>query len=146
MLSVRKHAAPVHVARALQIEPGAQTVRIKRVRLAGGLPVCVEDTWLPSARFPGLEAEDLSESLYALMRSRYDLGPTSATERLESVPARKQDADALGVEVGAPLMLVERIAYAEDGSAVEFARDRHRGDRARFVIHVVPGELLDRAG
>ena len=31
-------------------------------------------------------------------------------------------------------------------SAVEFARDRHRGDAARFVIRVVPDELLARAG
>ncbi len=42
-------------------------------------------------------------------------------------------------------MLVERIAYAADGTAVEFARDRHRGDAARFVIRVVPDELLARA-
>ena len=28
---------------------------------------------------------------------------------------------------------------------VELARDRHRGDRARFVIHVVPDGLLARA-
>ena len=31
-------------------------------------------------------------------------------------------------------MLVERVARAADGTAVEFARDRHRGDRARFVV------------
>ena len=29
-------------------------------------------------------------------------------------------------------MLVERVAFAADGTPVEFARDRHRGDRARF--------------
>ncbi len=53
---------------------------------------------------------------------------------------------ALGVPEGSPLMLVERIAYAADGTPVEFARDRHRGDAARFVIRVVPDELLARAG
>ena len=42
-------------------------------------------------------------------------------------------------------MLVERVAYAADGTAVEFAHDRHRGDRARFVIRVVPDRLLARA-
>jgi GntR family transcriptional regulator len=38
------------------------------------------------------------------------------------------------VPEGSPLMLVERTAYAADGTAVEFAHDRHRGDRARFTI------------
>jgi len=76
------------------------------------------------------------------MRDRYGLGPVTATERLEPMAARSYEADALGVEEGAPLMLVERVAYAADGTAVEFARDCHRGDRARFVIRVVPDELL----
>ncbi len=35
-------------------------------------------------------------------------------------------------------MLVERVAYDAGGTAVEFASDRHRGDRARFVVEVAP--------
>ncbi len=42
-------------------------------------------------------------------------------------------------------MLVERTSYAADGTPVEFARDRHRGDRARFVIRVAPDDLRARA-
>ena len=51
---------------------------------------------------------------------------------------------ALDVPEGAPLMLVERIAYTADGTPVEFARDRHRGDRARFELRVRPDEMLAR--
>jgi GntR family transcriptional regulator len=138
-------AAPEHVARALGLEPGAAVVRLERVRLGGGSPISLEDTCVPAERFPGLLDEDLSGSLYALMRERYDLAPVSATERLEPVAARSHEADALGVEEGSPLMLVERIAYAADGTAVEFSRDRHRGDRARFLVRVVPDEILSRA-
>jgi GntR family transcriptional regulator len=142
VVEVRECPAPEHVARALRIEPDAPVVRLERVRFAGDLPVALEDTWLPSARFPALPEQDLSGSLYALMRTRYDLAPVSATERLEPVAARSYEAEALGVEEGTPLMLVERIAFAADGTAVEFARDRHRGDRAQFAIHVVPGAVL----
>jgi DNA-binding GntR family transcriptional regulator len=31
-------------------------------------------------------------------------------------------------------MLVERTAFDIEGVAVEYARDLHRGDRARFVV------------
>ena len=79
------------------------------------------------------------------MREHYELAPVSATDRLEPVAARPHEAAALGVPEGSPLMLVERVAFAADGSAVELARDRHRGDRARFVIHVVPDGLFARA-
>jgi GntR family transcriptional regulator len=142
ILEARECAAPVHVARALELSPGAPALRIERVRLGAGRPLTLEDSWLPAARFPGLLARDLTGSVYALMRSDYGLQPVSATEVLEPFAARSYEAEALGVEEGAPLMLVERVAYAADGTAVEFARDIHRGDAARFVIRVVPDELL----
>jgi GntR family transcriptional regulator len=138
--------APDRVATALAIEPGGAVVRLERLRLGSERPMTLEDSWLPAARFPGLLERDLTGSLYALMRAEYGLGPATATERLEPMAARSYEADALEVAEGAPLMLVERIAYAADGTPVEFARDRHRGDAARFVIRVVPDELLARAG
>jgi GntR family transcriptional regulator len=105
----------------------------------------LEDTWLPAERFPGLLERDLGGSIYRLMHEHYALAPVSATERLEPVAARAHDARHLGVDEGAPLMLVERTSFAADGTPVEFARDRHRGDRARFVIRVAPEDLRARA-
>jgi GntR family transcriptional regulator len=145
ILEAKECAAPDQVASALALEPGALATRIERVRLGSDRPMTLEDSWLPAARFPGLLDRDLSGSIYALMRADYDLGPVTATERLEPVAARSYEADALDVAEGSPLMLVERVAYAADGTPVEFARDRHRGDAARFVIRVVPDELLTRA-
>ena len=145
ILSARACPAPDHVARALGLRPGADTLRIERVRLGGDRPLTLEDTTLPAALFPGLLERDLGGSLYALMRDAYDHGPASATERLEPVAARGHEAAALEVPEGAPLMLVERVAYDAAGTPVEFARDRHRGDRARFVVRVLPEELIARA-
>ncbi len=138
--------APDQVATALGLEAGAAVVRLERVRLGSERPMTLEDSWLPAARFPGLLDRDLTGSVYALMRVEYGLGPVTATERLEPIAARSYEAEALEVAEGSPLMLVERIAYAADGTPVEFARDRHRGDAARFVIRVVPDELLASAG
>jgi DNA-binding GntR family transcriptional regulator len=38
-------------------------------------------------------------------------------------------------------MLVERVAYTQDGQPVEFARDLFRGDRTRIVVWTT--ELAD---
>jgi len=145
ILAAAEQRAPAQVAQMLGIEAGAPVVRLERVRLGGDQPITLEDSWVPAEHFPGLLEHDLSGSLYALMREHYELAPVSATERLEPVAARAHEAAALGVPEGSPLMLVERVAYAVDDTAVEFARDRHRGDRARFLIHVVPDALLARA-
>ena len=45
-----------------------------------------------------------------------------------------RESEALEVDEGAPLMLVERIAYPEAGRPLEYARDLLRGDRTRVVI------------
>ena len=138
VVSTGEEPAPDAVAEALELAPGAPTLRIRRVRSAAGRPLALEDSWLPAARFPGLLEHDLGGSLYALMHEAYGLGPVEAVERLEPVVARAHEAALLGLEEGAPLMLVERVARATEGVAVEFARDRHRGDRSRFVVHTLP--------
>ena len=53
--------------------------------------------------------------------------------------ARRPEAPALAVAPRSALMLVELVAYAADDVRVEFAHDRHRGDRTSCVVQVLPG-------
>jgi GntR family transcriptional regulator len=126
--------APARVAAALDLEEGAPALRVERLRLAGRLPVTLEDSWIPGDRFPGLGELDLRGSIYALMRDLYGRAPVRVVEALEPVVAQEHSAHALGVAAGAALMLVERTAFDAAGVPIEYARDLHRGDRARFVI------------
>ena len=136
VLSSERVAAPAEVAAELGIEAGAGTLHVRRLRSGGGVPMTIEDFWLPLELFPGIEDADLSGSLYSLLRERYASGPVRAVERLEPVHATAPQARLLEIPARSPVMLVERVAYDAEGRAVEFARDRHRGDRARFVIEV----------
>jgi GntR family transcriptional regulator len=126
--------APGAVAAALRLEEGAPVLRVERLRLAGRLPLTLEDSWIPEERFPGMGELDLRGSIYALMGDLYDRAPVRVTEALEPVVAQEHSAHVLGIEAGSPLMLVERTAYDGAGVPVEYARDLHRGDRARFVV------------
>ena len=130
--------ASARVAKALEIEPGALVAHVERIRSGAGVALTLEDSWLPDALFPGITGLDLSASLYDLMGARYDRVPVRAVEHLEPVAARAPDARALGVRPRSPLMLVERVAFDAAGTPVEYASDRHRGDRARFVVEVAP--------
>ncbi len=121
-------------AEALGLPEGAPLVVVVRVRLANGLPLAVECSSLPARLFPGLADHDLEGSLYDLMRERFGRAPVRSIERLQPVGARAADARALGVRRGAPILLVERVAFGADGTALEFARDRFRGDRTHIVI------------
>jgi GntR family transcriptional regulator len=117
-------------ARVLSARELDDVVEIVRVRFADGEPFAVERSSFPADRFRGLLDSDLTGSLYALLG---DDAPVRAVERIEPVLADADDAAALGLRVGAPLMLVDRVAYDDAGLVVETARDVFRGDRTRIV-------------
>lgn len=121
-------------AAALDLKRSERVVVITRLRLAGGKPLAVERSSLPVRLFPDIEDMDLGGSLYELMGDGFGLRPVRAVERLELTEARPSDVRSLGVRREAPLLLVERIGYAADGTPVEFSRDRFRADRTRIVI------------
>jgi GntR family transcriptional regulator len=112
---------------------GARVYAIERVRLANGEPVALERGTYPVDVYPGLLEWPLEGSLYDLIRNRYEDVPVRALERLEPGLARPDEATALAIEVGSPVMLVVRTAYAENGRPVEHSGDVFRGDRTAVV-------------
>jgi GntR family transcriptional regulator len=121
-------------ADALGLVPGAPVYEIVRVRLSDGEPISLERSRFPAERFPGLLEYPLGQSLYQLLHESFGAGPARAVERLEAVLASPEEADALDLYAGAPLLAVERIAYDADGRAIEMATDLFRGDRTRVVV------------
>jgi GntR family transcriptional regulator len=119
---------------ALEINVGAPVYEVRRLRLAGGQPILIEYSLFPAERCPGLLNYRLDGSIYELLEEKYGQRPHRAKESLEPVLAGVREAEALGVTEGAPLMLVERTAYARSGLPLEFARDLFRGDRTKVVV------------
>jgi GntR family transcriptional regulator len=128
-----RQAGPAAAA-ALQLSEGDPVHEVRRIRLADGRPIAVEHSLFPAVLFPDLLQCRLDGSLYELLEVRYGQRPHHARESLEPVTAGVREAEALEVAEGAPLMLVERTAYAQGGRPLEFARDLFRGDRTRLVI------------
>jgi GntR family transcriptional regulator len=125
------------VARRLQIEPDTPVVRLSRLRLANGQPVMLETTHLPAERFPGLEKENFrTQSLYAILSTRYGVIIAEAEQTLEPVALSSYEAAQLGASEGAPAMLVEVVAFSQEGWPVEYSRAIVRGDTSRYVFRL----------
>ena len=141
VLSARERPAGPAAGAALRIGEDDPVCEVRRIRLADGRPIALERSLFPAARFPGMLEFRLDGSLYELLEVRYGLRPHRARESLEPVTAGVREAEALDVAEGAPLMRVERTAYARSGEPLEFARDLFRGDRTRVVVWT--SELAD---
>jgi GntR family transcriptional regulator len=133
LTAVERPAGP-SAAAALGIGAADPVCEVQRIRLADGRPVVLERSFFPAFRFPGMLGRRLDGSLYELLEVTYGLRPHRARESLEPVTARVREAEALEVGEGAPLMLVQRTAYARGGEPLEFARDLFRGDCTRLVV------------
>jgi GntR family transcriptional regulator len=127
------------IAERLEIVPTAVVVVVKRLRFieADDPPFMLSTSYIPAELCPGLERCDFEhQSLYHVLADRYALELDSSVRVLESVAARKAEADLLKVKPGAPLMRVETTSYATSGRAIEYSIGFHRGDRARFEVRV----------
>jgi GntR family transcriptional regulator len=143
VLAATEIPASPAAAAALELKAGDRVYEVRRLRLAGGLPILIEHSLFPAALCPDMLDYRLDGSLYELLEEKYGQRPHRAKESLEPVSAGVREAEALGVAEGAPLMLVERTAYAQSGLPLEFARDLFRGDRTRVVVWTseLAGEL-----
>jgi GntR family transcriptional regulator len=135
LLAARPVAATAEVAAALQLEPGSPTIYLERLRIASGVPLLLEMVHLPAERFPGLLTRDLEHnSLYEILMTRYGTPVERAREALEPVHIPAREARLLGVKPRSLALLVEGIAYASDGTPVEYGRTYVRGDQSRYYV------------
>jgi GntR family transcriptional regulator len=134
LIDARPEVASETVAAALQIEPGAPTLFVERLRVADGDPFLLEQANLP-ARFDGLLNSDLETgSLYGLLSNRYNTHVARSRETFEPIVLRTREALLLGLKPRTPALLVEGISFSDEGVPVEYSRTFVRGDRSRYFI------------
>lgn len=139
---LRQELAPAlpRVAESLEVEAGQPVVLLRRLRLADGEPVGIEAAHL---RFPGCEAllqEDLSGSLYEVLERRHGILPTQADESLEAEPCGRREAELLGIEPRAPVLLIQRLTRDQSLRPFEYVESVYRGDSYVFQVRLLAEE------
>ncbi|MGN1251084.1 MAG: GntR family transcriptional regulator [Candidatus Spyradocola sp.] len=124
------------IARELELPEDAALIHLTRLRAADGQPLVVVDTWLPHARFAGLENADFThDSLYDLMNARYGVRVDRARRQFEAADASLDDALLLDMEAGRAVCRVRTLAYCGQ-EPVEYSLARYRGDRNSFTVEL----------
>jgi GntR family transcriptional regulator len=123
MLAQRIIPVPEDIAGSLQLTPGTHVTHVARLRLVDGTPVIVQHSWVPYDLCPALWEEPLvDDSLYATLRSRYDIALRRADQRLAAVSATSELAALLELPARAPLLRVEQVTLDDRNVPVELAR------------------------
>lgn len=131
-LGIERVVADAHLAAQLRVPLGSDVTRIDRVRLIHGEPLAHEAAHIPGL-FPNLPSQlEGNGSLYAVLSSDYGIEVFEAEDTVGTMVAGPEDAHLLGIEMGAPLLLIHRRGLNAEGVPVEWTRSVFRGDRFRF--------------
>jgi GntR family transcriptional regulator len=125
LLDVRRAKAPADVARLLGIKVGDAVLVLRRVLDYAGEPVVMDEITLPAALFRGLTKaryDAYRGSMYSFFESQFGVRMLKAEEKIRAVAADAAAAEALGTEIGAPLLAVDRVTLTYGDKPVEVRR------------------------
>jgi len=100
-------------------------MHVRRTLLFDEAPRVLDDIWLPARAFRGLSADLLAQykgPLYGLFESEFGVRMIRAEEQLRAVAATEDEATELRVQIGSPLLRVDRVSYTYGDRAIEFRR------------------------
>lgn len=122
------------VASHLKIAVGAPLIVVKRLRTANGLPFCVETSYLPAERVPGLAATDLmgDVSLFALLEQRYGIRLGRRQGVISVAPILREEATLLGVEAGINVLFYRIDVHDEQDRPIEHMVSVNHPQRVSF--------------
>ncbi len=132
---LNKQAVPAtqEVSQHLGITPGTQVYCIERVRLANGVTISFDETYLPFEIGDKIISNDLeAEPIFNLLENKYEWPLVEGHYQLEATTADERIAKTLEVKIGSPIFLIERTSYSEGRKPVDYEKLYYRGDLIRF--------------
>lgn len=141
VVSLARVPAMPQVAKALEVPAGTPCYELCRLRIVEGEAMSLQTSRLPAELCPNLEENDLSQSLYRLLESRYGLRLWTGHEVLRARLALPREQQLLSLAHDAPVMAMERVTYAASGRAVEYLDAVWRGDRYDFTVSLTRPQM-----
>jgi GntR family transcriptional regulator len=130
--------ADAMVAAQLALMKGERVVRIRRVRLADGIPLSYDETYLPLEIGKKIITNNLkAEPIFSLLERKYDVPLIEAEYKLDALAADTEVAAALKVKQRSPIFRIERTSYSTGNRPVDYERLYYRGDLVRFATRLV---------
>lgn len=123
-----------HLSRKLQLPLGRPVFVLSRLRVADGIPLGIEISYLDHTRYPQLSSRDFGQdSLYRALREDWGTKLYNGTESLGITYANEAEAAALDVPDQTPLFFLSGVSLDADGTPVEYFKAITRPDMVQYA-------------
>ncbi len=124
------------ISKVLQLQPKTKVIMVKRLRLANDEPLGIQTFYVAEYIAPGFLENDLTQSLYKLLETKYGIVIKSAYEKYFATVLDKYECKLLQVRWPFAGFIVERIAFDASGSTVEYTESVIRSDKYSVQVHL----------
>lgn len=122
---------PADVRRLLASE--GPIYRIATRRLAEGVPVSSDESFIPAGLLPGIEVQDLEGfALFAAIQERGTRKVFRMRQTVEITTLTEREADTLGAATGKPVLAVHRLLIGAEDQPLAYSRIVEIGERFRL--------------
>lgn len=127
-INCQKMAIPIH----------SKLLYIERIGYIDKKPVMVEYSRWSADILPGLENEDIHipDLFYAVVVDKYNIPIIRAAETLTAEGATEKTAAILGIEVNAPVLVLNRTTYTRNNQVIEIRTTKGRGDMFSYKTEI----------
>jgi GntR family transcriptional regulator len=134
LLSFDEIPAPDKVAKLLRLKWRDIVFFIRRLRLTGASPFCIEYSYLPKEKFKELTQENVQgqNSLYQFLHQRYGIVPSRSTDKLKISVPTETEAIHLGLSLSAPILYLKSVVFDSDGIPFEVVKSINHPHRVVF--------------
>lgn len=111
---------------------------IERVGYVDAQAVMVEYSHWRADVVPGLEDEDvhIPDLFYALIVEKFGIPVVRAEETLTADGADEQTAEILGIPLGAPVLVLNRVTFTTDNRIIEIRISKGRSDKFSYKTEI----------
>ncbi|RAI44919.1 phosphonate metabolism transcriptional regulator PhnF [Rhodoplanes roseus] len=135
LIASAEEPVPPEIAQRLALPRKSLAVRLELMRHADRVPVCVATTWLPAGRFPDAAEIYAAQRSTTRMLAHYGISDyRRVSTRVTAALADIADAARLDLRPGSPILLVDSVDAAVDGTPLLATRSRFAAERIELVF------------
>jgi GntR family transcriptional regulator len=137
VLSKNVVSANAFARQRMGLEKGIRVVRLKRLRLADGVPMMLETRYIRSDLCPGIEKEELSSSLWKVFEEKYGLNPNRHSQRMAIATVTGHEASLLTLQNNSNVFLIIGVTYVKDNVPIECEKSLYRSDKYELAFEAI---------
>lgn len=127
----------------LDLNENDTVYNIKRLRLAGSIPIGIEENYIPEKYCPGLDKHDLTTSLYKLLKDKYMHSISYVDNMIEAAKPTKKEKELLKITDSKPVLRITGVNYSESGIKLLYERSVYRSDEYKYSVRVYGNRNID---